>query len=324
MLAVTRDLRSVTDERNGPLLQRTRGAEVAHTARQIPKQASHGLHCIRRGGEVQVRMQAVGPIAAPLSEKLADRHLQPPGGERLPEQALEPPHHAGEGRPLGDGQGLPHQLIGPLPHRHPADAGFAAAPAGLQAADQVEVAQLEHPALAASQPFDPPQIVAHEGLDPRRQGAGNRLEDPGPLADLLAPREQDRIQEDGPIVPTGLDGHEVEHPRLPLEAEPEPIGQEDEGPCGGGRLARRRRNAGEQAAEPGAEGLGRQVVASAREALQGLVLSQHAVEQPGIEPQAGAAPLAGAGPPRPLAGAALPAPRAKAVDRSLATGRFRM
>lgn len=324
MLAVTRDLRSVTDERNGPLLQRTRGAEIAHTARQIPKQASHGLHRIGRGGQVQVRMKVVGPIAVALSEKLADHHLQPPGGERLPEQALEPPHHVGEGRPRGDVQGLPHQLVGQLPHRYPADAGFAAAPSGVQPADQVEVAQLEHPALAARQPFDPPHIVAHEGLNPRRQGAGNRLEDPGPLADLLAPREQDRIQEDGPIVPTGLDGHEIEHPRLPLEAEPEPIGQEDEGPRGGGRRARRRRDAGEQPAEPGAEGLRRHAVVSAREALQGLVLSQHAVEQPGSEPQAGASPLAGAGPPRPLAGLALTAPRAKVVNRSLATGRFRM
>ena len=174
-------------------------------------------------------MGQIGAVVREVVEKLADGAL---GADRAA-VALGEPLERGEGvlqpRAAGQGERFAHEPLERFADAAgPRGVGPTVGAGAAQAQEQVEVAELEHPAVLAGDAAHTGQIVSHEAtnaaLGCRREG-GQRAP---PARGALLAREQQGVEEDGAPAPAGTQGGQIQDPGAAGEVKPEPIRQQHE------------------------------------------------------------------------------------------------
>jgi hypothetical protein len=88
----------------------------------------------------------------------------------------------------------------------------SSAPAVLQAADEMEMAELHDPALALAKPDNAGNLVGDRSPDASVNRGGDRCKCLRPALHVLSARPENRIEEDGAILMARFDRHHIQDP----------------------------------------------------------------------------------------------------------------
>lgn len=258
-----------------------------------------------------------------ISKKLPDSHAHLARRQWLSNCEPQATEGSSKRRTVGKLQSLTGELIESFSD-FPAGQGlFASTSSTLQLADEMEVTELQHPAILASQRLHAPEVVCHQGPNATLGLGCNSFKDLPPDHGVLPAREQEGVHKDSIILITGFKRHQIQHPREPSEAKPQPIDQQDQVSCGIISDSRAGQKAIQGLAEAVTEALGCKTTATCV-ASKRVFPNQDPVQQVfGIAAMWPASFLS-TYPPRPSTTAALFAPGTKTVKFGPTTGRFRV
>ena len=195
-----------------------------------------------------------------------------------------------------------------------------ASSAHLEFEQQVEVTELGNPPVLTGQRSHPAEIVHDECLNARRDIGRECGKDSPPARRRFVPRKQHRIEEDGVLSATRFHRHEIQHPWVPIELEPEAIRQQHQWAGGNAHQRRRLRHESLQDLSEAIAIRGkRDATTSRRELGEREAAHEDTVQQRRRVSVNGTATLPWPNPPRPSAGDTLPTSLSKPTNSSSAT-----
>lgn len=194
----------------------------------------------------------------------------------------------------------------------------------LEFENQMEVAQLKHPAAALGEKVHTPKVVDDKSPNPclrMRRNSGNNLFPPRRA--LLAGKEQG-IEEESRMARAGLEGGQIQDPGLPCELEPKAIGQQDQRPAGDFLRTRPADKATQRLSKSITNGRQGQPCPPLGELTEHISVQEDLVEKRRRYSMPRAASPPGPGRPRSLAESTLATSRSESSNPGSATGGFRM
>ena len=193
----------------------------------------------------------------------------------------------------------------------------------LQAADEMEMAELNDPTLAGTELDNSRNLVGDRGLDASAYVRGDGCECLRPALHILSARQEHRIEEDGAILMAWLDRHHIQDPVFSSKAEIKPVQDQHQRLSGQAQTPRSRYELSQRSTKTAAETLRGKSVAWS-ESFQRAAIEQYCFENSGRRsPRLAAAPFL-ANSPRSFALTALTTSRAEVINFGLATWRFRV
>jgi len=323
MFTVTHDSWTHSNQSSCPKLERFRAANASSLAHQIANSSSHSFYAARSRGQIELGAFSIGSEMVDPPQKLPNDHADNAQVFGLANQIPELFEHGVQMGTVGEFESLAGQLIERFA-QGPANQPAVSSPAAvLQSADEMEMAELNDPALARTEPDDSGNLVGDRGPDTSVDISGDRGNDLRPAPQVLPAWQEHRIEEDRSIVVTRLDRHQIQDPVFSSKTKINSVQEQDQRPC---RQAQRPR-----LGQKPPQGLTTTVPhrlstqTSARcQTLQGSPLPQDRFQKCGRSSPTFASAFLSAHAPCTFAATALTTSRAKPMDFGLATGRFRV
>jgi hypothetical protein len=200
---------------------------------------------------------------------------------------------------------------------------IASAAAVLQSADEMEMAELNDPALAFAELDNSGNLVGDRGPDASVYGGRNRCERLRPAPQVLSPWLEHRIEEDSSVLMAGLDRHHIQDPILSLEAEIKSVQDQHQRSPRHAQIPRPRYKLAQHSTKTPTQPLTGNAIAW-RQRFQCASVQQHSFQKSRTYSVSFAASSFLADSPRALALTALTTSRTEAIDFGSATGRFRV
>lgn len=323
MFTVTHDSRTHSYQSSCPQLQCLRAADASSLAHQITNSSVHGFHAARSSGQIQFWIFSIGSEMVDPPQKLPNDHAYNPQCCGL---ALEMPQlfdHGFQTRTIGEIESLSGKLVESFAQGSASQSAISSASAALQSTDEMEMAELNDPALTPAKPDNSRNLVGDRGLDASAYVSGDRCDCLRPAPQVLPPRQEQRIEEDSSTLLARLDRHQIQDPVFSSKAEVKSVQDQNQRPCRQAQSARSGNKPPQSLTTTVPHCLMRKTSAR-HQALQGSSLPQDCFQKPGRISPTLAASFLSADAPRPLAMAALTTSRTKAMDFRSATRRFRV
>lgn len=200
---------------------------------------------------------------------------------------------------------------------------IASASAVLQAADEMEMAELHDPALALAEPDNSGNLVGDRSLDPSVYAGGDRCECLRPALHVLSALQENRVEEEGSILMARLDRHHIHDPVFSSKAKVKSIQDQNQGPSWQAQNPSARYEVPQASAKTPSQTLMGKPIAW-RETFQRAAVQQYCFQNSRTHTTRLAAAPFLADSPRPLALTALTSSRTEVINFGLATRRFRV
>ena len=129
--------------------------------------------------------------------------------------ALEMPQlfeHGLQTATIGEIESLSGKLVEGFAQRSASQSSISSTSAVLQAADEMEMAELNDPALLLSLPDNPRNPVRDRGHDASAYVSGDRRDRLRPASQILPPWQKHRIEKDGSILVARFNRHQIQNP----------------------------------------------------------------------------------------------------------------
>jgi hypothetical protein len=152
-------------------------------------------------------------------EKLSNDHAYDAQGFCLPNKLSEFFEHGLQPGATGQLESLADMLVERLAQGSAMQSAIASAPALLQSADEMKMAELNDPAMACAEFYNSGNLVGDRGPDPSVYSGGNRCECVRPTPHVLSAWLEHRIEEDGSILMARLERHHIQNPIFPSKSE---------------------------------------------------------------------------------------------------------
>ncbi len=230
MLAITPDAWMHPDQSSCPQLKCMRATDAPSLTHQITNNPPHSFYCSCSGRQIQFRMSPIGSERICSSQKLPYHHAHHTGSHRLLNQFFQTSEHKLQARTVWELQSLAGELIESLANGSACQVALAPPSAALQLADEMKMAQLQDPAFSHSQRGHTSDLVGDHGADALVDIDGNGIDGFRPQTDLFPTREKHRIQKPCTGSIARLQGHQIQDPRLTLEAKIKAVDQQDQWP----------------------------------------------------------------------------------------------
>ena len=321
MFTITHHLRAQSDQSCSPELECLRAADAAGLAHQIPNDSSHRFHGAGGGGQLQIGMFAIGSELVGPPEKLPHYHTGAGSTARLTDQPFQTQKDPLQLGAIGKLQRLAGKLVAKFTHGSAYHFSLSRSPIALQLADEMKMAQLRDPASARGQGGGAPNLVGNQGSNALLRSDRNGADGLRPPADLFPTRKKQRVEEKSVVLMTGLQGHQIQHPRTLMETKVKSVDQKDQWAHWHTQGARSGRELVHSPTKTVTQGL-RSKPSTGSKTFQSSSLQQHRVQKSGRSAPTLAASFFSADAPRAPALAALTTPRAEAMNFGSTTRRF--
>ena len=239
-------------------------------------------------------------------------------------QAMQTRKDAVETRSFGQLQGIADELIDLFSYLAALEGAPRPAAMDLELENQVEVAQLKHPAATVGEKLHATKIVDDESANPclglRRDSCKGML----PARSTLLACDEQGVEEEGGFSGAWLECGQIQDPGFACELEPKTIGQEDQRAAGDLVGTRTVHKAMQCLAESITKGWQGHACPPLGQLTQGVSVQQGLAENRQGHSMPGTASPLGPNRPGSLAQSALSAPRSESSNPSSATGGFRM
>jgi hypothetical protein len=256
-------------------------------------------------------------------QKLPNDHAHDAQACRLPNKMSQFVEHGLQPGAIGQLQSLPDLLVKRFAQGSVCQVAIAPASAVLQSADEMEMAELYDPAPGCAEPDNSGNLVGDRGPDVSVNGGGDRCECVRPALHVLSARQENRIEEDGSILMTRLDCHQIQDPVFSSKAEVKSVQDQHQWSSWQAQNPRSRYELSQTSTKTPTQSLTGKTVAWG-ESFQCACVEQHGLQSSTTSsPRLAAAPFL-ANSPRPLALTALTTSRTEVIDFGFATGRFRV
>lgn len=224
---------------------------------------------------------------------------------------------------IGQLQSSPDVLVKRFAQGSALQPAIASTSAVLQSTDEMEMAELNDPALGCTELDNTGNLVGDRGSDAFVYGGRNCRECVRPTPHILSAWPQHRVEEDGSILMARLYGHLIQDPIFSSKAEIKPVQDQNQRSSWQRQGPRSRHELSQGATKTPTQALTGKVVAWS-ETLQCASLEQHCFEKSRTRtPRFAAAPFL-ADRPGSLAMTALTTSRSEVINFGSATGRFRV
>jgi len=283
---------------------------------------SHSLDCVGGCRESEFRVDAVGSIMMDVSEKLAHRHAHLACGQWLAHSGLQASEGYLKERTIREFQRLASQMVQSLSDFPSSQGLLVAAAAPLKLTDEVEMTELEDPAVLAGERFHASKVVGYHSLDAAFGRGWDGLKDLLPDLNILAAIEKQGIQEHGVIFGAGFQCHQIQYPGEAAEAKPQAVDQEHQVSCRIVVAARLSDKVKQSFAKAVTEGL--RCGGSAQEHPKSPLGQEDSIQKVQTDSAMWATSSLLPNPPSSSTTAALPPPQTVRVNCRTTTGGFRM
>jgi hypothetical protein len=257
------------------------------------------------------------------SDKLANDHAQNAHSFRLANQTPELFEHGVQTGTGADLESLACKLIELFAQGSASQPAVSPSSAVLQAADEMEMAELNDPALGGAELDNSRNLVGDRGLDASVYVGRDRCEDLRPALHILSARQQHRVEEDGSILMARLDCHHIQDPVFSSKAKVKPIQNQNQGASWHAQNTRSRYEVSQASTKTPTQALMGKAVAW-RQSFQRAATEQYCFENSRTRSPRLAAAAFLADSPRPLALTALTTSSTEVINFRLATRRFRV
>ena len=323
MFTVTHDSRTHSYQCSCPQLQCVGATDASRLAHQVTNSSAHSFYAAGRSRQIQFRIFSIGSEMVDPPEKLPNDHADDAQSCCLANQMPQLFENAFQMGTVGEIEGLAGQLVERFAQGPASQPVVSSASAGLQSADEMEMAELNDPALAAAQPDYARNLVGNRRPDASVYISGDRRDCLRPTPQVLPACQEQRIEEDGSIVVARLDRHQVQHPVFSLKPEVESVQQQNQRPCRQAQAARSGHKLVQSPTESVAHCLTGEATARC-ETFQSSSLHQDRLQKLGRTSPMLGTPAFLADPPCSLALHALATSQSKTINFCSATGRFRV
>lgn len=257
------------------------------------------------------------------SEKLANDHAHDTQSCGFVNKMPQLVEHGLQSGAIGQLQSLANLLVKRFAQGSVCQVAIAPASAVLQSADEMEMAELNDPALGCAEPDNSGNLVGDRGPDASVNGGRDCCEGVRPALHVLSARQENRIQEKGSILMARLDCHQIQDPVFCAKAKVKAVQDQNHRSSRQAQNPRSRYELSQTSTETPTQSLTGKAVAWG-ESFQCASVEQHGLQSSTTpSPSLGAAPLL-ANTPRSLALTALTTSRTEVIDFGFATGRFRV
>jgi hypothetical protein len=165
MFTVAHNRRAHSDQSSSPKLQGLRAANASSLAHQITNSSAHGFDSARSGWQIELRIFAIGSELIDPSEELAHDHAYNTQSCCLAFEMPQLFEHGLQMGTIGQIESLSGKLVKGFAQSSASQSAISSASAVLQSADEMEVAELNDPALAAAKPDNPRNLIGDRGPD---------------------------------------------------------------------------------------------------------------------------------------------------------------
>lgn len=184
------------------------------------------------------------------SEKLSNDHTYDVQGFGLPNKLSEFFEHGLQPGAIGQFESLADMLVKRFAQGSAYQSAIASAAALLQSADEMEVAELDDPAMAGAELDNPGNLVGDRGPDPFVNGGGNGCECVRPTPHVLSAWLEHRIEKDCSILMDRLERHHIQDPIFPSKSEIKPVQEQNQGASWQAQLPRSRYEPAQRSTKP--------------------------------------------------------------------------
>lgn len=321
MFTVTHDNWTLSYQSGCPKLECLRTAYASSLPHQITNSSVHGFYAARSSRQIQFWVFSVSSEVVYSSEKLSNDHAHHPQACCSANKTAQVFEHVLQPWTIGKLESFSDMLVKRFAQPSALQSAIASASAVLQAADEVEMAELHDPALALAEPDNSGNLVGDRGSDPSVYPSRDCRDRLRPTTKILPARQEHRVEKEGSIVMTRLYGHLIKDPIFSSKAEIKSVQDQNQGSSGQAQSARSRYKPPQGLTPTVSHRLLRKANAR-RQTLHTSSLHQNGFQQirriaPTLAPS-----FLFADAPRPLAMAALTASRTEAVYFRPATWRF--
>jgi hypothetical protein len=257
------------------------------------------------------------------SEKLSNNHVHDAQSCCFAKQVPQFFEHGLQPRAIGQLQSFADMLVKRFAQGSALQSAITLAPAVLQSADEMKMAELYDPALTRSELDNSRNLVGDRGPDPFLDGGGDGCECPRPALHVLSAWLKHRIEEDRLILMARLDRHHIQDLVFSSKTKVKSVQHQNQGSSRQMQTPRLRYELSQGPTEAPTQTLTGQAVAWS-ESLQGASVQQHCLQSSIMRALRFAAAPFLADCPRALALTALTTSRSEVINFGFATGRVRV
>ena len=323
MFSIARDSWTQADESSRPELQRLWSTNASGLSHQVTQSSSHSFNGTCSAWQIELGMFAIRSEMIDAPEKLADDHAHDAQSGRLPYEFAQLIENRFQIGTVGKLECFSSLLVKLLAQGSVGQPAVSPASAVLQTADQMEMTELNDPALAGAELDDARNLVGDRCLNALVNVSWNGRNCLRPAAHVLPSWQEQGVEENGAIFLAALDGHQVQHPVFFSKPKVDPIQEQDQRTIGQTQCSRLRYEPHQHATEMATEALRGKAIISCesfqRAAFEHNRFHDGSRQSPGLWSSFFLADT-----PRTFALAALTASRSKAVNLRSATRRFRV
>jgi hypothetical protein len=212
MFPIAHDNWTCSDQSPRPQIQCLRAFNASSLAHQITNSSVHSFYAARSSRQIQFWIFPIGSEMVDPPEKLPNDHAHDAQSCRFANEMPQFFEHGLQPGTIGQLQSFADLLVKRFAQRSACQVAIAAAPAVLQAADEMKMAELHDPALAFAEPDNSGNLVGDRSPDASVNGGGDRRECLRPALHILSSRPEHRIDEDGSTLMARLDRHQIQDP----------------------------------------------------------------------------------------------------------------
>jgi hypothetical protein len=323
MFPITCDAWTHSDESSCPELEGLGTTNAPSLAHQITDSSSHSFYRPCSGWQIELWMVAVRSELIDPSEELSDDHAHDTQFCCLTTEMPQLHEYGFQTGPVGELESLAGELVERFAQGSASQAAIASASAVLQSTDEVEMAELNDPALAFAEPDDSRNLVGDRGPDASVYVSGDRRDCLRPAPQVLPARQEQRIEEDGLISMARLDRHQIQHPISSSKSEVKSVQEQNQRAWRQAQPPRSQRQLSQRLAKTAAEPLSRKGVPWSK-SFQCAPLQQNRLHNSTRHSPRLATAAFLADSPGVSATAALTTSRSEAINFRSATRRFRV
>jgi hypothetical protein len=256
-------------------------------------------------------------------EKLSNDHTHDTQPFCLAKAIVELSEYGSEPTAIGKFESFAGQLIERLAHGSSMQSAISSAAAVLQSTDEMKMAELNDPALGCTELDNTGNLVGDRGSDAFVYGRRNCRECVRPTLHVLSAWPQHRVEEDGSILMTRLERHQIQNPIFSSKAKVQSVQDQNQRSFWHGQMPRPRYETPQISTKPPTQALRSKPVASS-ESLQSASVYKYRLQSSRM-PSLSFAPTSFlADSPRTLALTALTTSRTEVINFRSATSRFRV
>jgi hypothetical protein len=268
-------------------------------------------------------MFAIGSEMVDAPQKFSNNHAHDAQSCRLGNEIPELTEHGLQIWTVGKIERFSSTLVKLLAQWSVGQPAISSAAAVLQSADEMEMAELNDPALAFAELDNSGNLVGDRCSDTFANVSGDCRDRLRPALHVLASGQQHRIEEDSSVLIAGLDRHHIQDPISSLEAEIKSVQDQHQRSPRHAQIPRSRYELAQHSTKTPTQPLTGNPIAW-RQRFQCASVQQYSFQKSRTHSVSFAASSFLADSPRALALTALTTSRTETIDFRSATGRFRV